>query len=148
MSPDLSTIAARLDLVSKFAVKYGLNPALVCAVCEQESAWCQWAIRYEPAFEERYVAGQGHDPTEQKARSISWGLMQVMGEVAREQGYNYHLAGLCDPENGLEAGCRKLRACMDARNGDTAAALEHWNGGADPDYAKHVLARMANYGAA
>ena len=48
--------------------------ALVCAVIEQESAWNTHAIRYEPGFRTRYVAPLGLPPTEEVARSISWGL--------------------------------------------------------------------------
>jgi hypothetical protein len=29
--------------------------------------------------------------------------------------------------------------------GDTASALRLWNGGADPDYASQVLARISHY---
>ena len=65
------------------ASAHGLDPALVCEVVEQESAWDADAIRYEPAFRTRYVAPLELPPTEEIARSISWGLMQVMGQVAR-----------------------------------------------------------------
>ena len=52
---DLSTVDARKALVAKYAVKYGLDLAIVCAVCEQESSWNTYAIRFEPAFEARYI---------------------------------------------------------------------------------------------
>ena len=52
---DLSTNDARLALAKKWATKYGLDPLIVCAVIEQESGWNPWAIRFEPAFEQRYI---------------------------------------------------------------------------------------------
>lgn len=135
------------------AQTHGLDPVLVQAVVEQESNWNQWAIRYEPAFLARYVTPLGLGPTESTARSISWGLMQIMGEVAREFGYAGNLAELCDPVTGLEFGCRKLKQCLTRANGEAhaddfdpvAAALEYWNGGGNPDYAAQVKARMPKY---
>jgi len=136
------------DLQAKaksYAVLHGLDGALVCAVVEQESNWAPWAIRYEPAFEKRYVEPLGLGPTETVARSISWGLMQLMGESAREMGFNGKLASLCDPDNGLDWGCRHLKTKLDAHSGDVTAGLLAWNGGANKEYADQVLARMVNY---
>jgi len=93
------------------AAHHELEPALVCAVIEQESAWNTYAIRYEPGFRTRYVAPLGLPPTEEIARSISWGLMQVMGQVAREHGFTgKFLSALCDPALGLDSGCAALAA--------------------------------------
>ena len=47
---DLSTNDARLALAKKWATKYGLDPLIVCAVIEQESAWNPFAVRFEPEF--------------------------------------------------------------------------------------------------
>ena len=120
--------------------------SLVCAVIEQESAWDPHAIRYEPAFRARYVAPLGLPPTEEVARSISWGLMQVMGQVAREHGFaGKFLSALCDPATGLDTGCAVLSAKLAAAGGEVTRALQLWNGGANPDYAAQVLARLAAY---
>src|SRR5271155_4197450 len=95
-----------LSLARDAAAKHSLDAALVCAIVEQESAWDAHAIRYEPAFRTRYVAPLGLPPTEEIARSISWGLMQVMGQVAREHGFeSKFLSALCEPEFGLDTGC-------------------------------------------
>ncbi|PYV72926.1 MAG: hypothetical protein DMG96_24730, partial [Acidobacteria bacterium] len=37
-----------LVLARKAACAQSLDPALVCAVVEQESGWNPWAMRYEP----------------------------------------------------------------------------------------------------
>jgi soluble lytic murein transglycosylase-like protein len=135
-----------LALARTRAQRYALEPALVCAVVEQESAWDTYAIRYEPAFRSRYVAPLGLPPTEEISRSISWGLMQVMGQVAREHGFSGRfLAALCEPATGLDVGCTVLAAKMAAGGADVPRALQLWNGGADPDYAAQVLARIARY---
>lgn len=137
-------------LARKAAAAQSLDPALVCAVVEQESAWNTWAIRYEPAFFTKYVASLYTNnkvtATEAYARGFSWGLMQVMGQVARETGFDApFLAALCDPEQGLAIGCKVLRKKLDAMAGDTTRALLAWNGGANPVYAAQVLTRRPNY---
>jgi soluble lytic murein transglycosylase-like protein len=142
------TFMTREELVAEAraaAVRHKLDAVLVCAVCEQESSWNPWAIRYEQAFRIRYVAPLGLQATEEIARSISWGLMQVMGEVARESGYSGPLPELCDPATGLELGCRVLAKKLAEAAGNPAKALQLWNGGGNPEYAAQVLARQNNY---
>ncbi|HXQ25921.1 MAG TPA: transglycosylase SLT domain-containing protein [Candidatus Acidoferrales bacterium] len=156
--------AELIALARATAARHALDPALVCAVVEQESSWETHAIRYEPAFRAHYVAPLGLPPTEEVARSISWGLMQVMGQVAREHGFSgKFLSALCEPPAGLDIGCAVLAAKMTIRSGsssrgsnategslspaaeDIARALALWNGGANPDYVSQVLARVASY---
>ena len=146
VSPEIIALARRIG------VSHGIEPQLVCAVIEQESAWNSWAVRYEPAFLSRYVAPlytTGKlSATEAYTRAMSWGLMQVMGQVAREHGFaEPSLAELCDPATGVEFGCRILAARLARSKGDVPAALLAWNGGSDTNYAAEVLARKKNYSA-
>jgi soluble lytic murein transglycosylase-like protein len=139
-----------LALAQRAAEAEGLDPALVCAVVEQESGWNPWAMRYEPAFFAKYVAplytNNKVGATEAYARGISWGLMQVMGQTAREKGASSpYLSTLCDPAVGLAIGCRILRQKLEAAGGNAACALQSWNGGGNPDYAGEVLARVSRY---
>jgi soluble lytic murein transglycosylase-like protein len=139
-----------IELARRIAAAHGIEPALVCAVIEQESAWNPWAVRYEPGFLSRYVAplytAGKLSATEAYTRSMSWGLMQVMGQVAREFGFaGDSLPKLCDPATGVEVGCRVLAKRMARSHGDVPAALLAWNGGADPNYPAEVLARKRNY---
>jgi soluble lytic murein transglycosylase-like protein len=142
-------VPANPDLVSLArlaAAKHSLDPAIVCAIVEQESSWDTHAIRYEPAFRTRYVSPLGLPATEEVARSISWGLMQVMGQVARENGFSgKSLAELCDPAAGLEIGCTIFVSKLSTAAGDVTHALKRWNGGANSDYAAQVLARVSKY---
>jgi soluble lytic murein transglycosylase-like protein len=137
-------------LARKAAAAQSLDPALVCAVVEQESAWNPWSMRYEPAFFAKYVASlytnNKVSASEAYARGFSWGLMQVMGQVARENGFDaLFLSALCDPEQCLAVGCKVLRKKFDAMAGDTTRALLAWNGSANPSYAPQVLARRPHY---
>lgn len=144
---DLSTNDARVALATKWARKYGLDPYIVCAVCEQESGWNPTAIRFEPAFEARYIKPALPDAptTRELTEAISFGLMQVMGEVAIEFGWaGKFLTELCDPDMGVDFGCRKLQKCF-ATHPDAEQALLAYNGGGNQFYGKQVLARVAHY---
>src|SRR5260370_1553675 len=117
-----------LDLARHIACEHALDPALVCAVIEQESAWNPWAVRYEPGFLSRYVAPLYTTgklgATEAYTRAMSWGLMQVMGQVAREFVFTSDsLPQLSDPATGVELGCRILAKRMARARGDIPAAL-------------------------
>lgn len=139
---------ALIELAKAAAVKHGLDPALVCAVCHHESGgWNTWAIRYEPAFYTRYIESmKGLTQTEKTARAFSYGLMQIMGQVARELGFDgKYLTELCDPAVGLEYGCKKLKRCVDAANGDVVAGLLKYNGGGNPDYPELVMRHLPEY---
>ena len=144
---DLSTNDARLALAKKWAAKYGLDPFLVCAVIEQESGWNPWAVRFEPAFLRNYV--KPVNPEAPSTREItlasSFGLMQIMGQVAVEHGWRGgFLTELCDPDTGVDFGCRKLQQCFALHDADEAALLAY-NGGGNTFYGKQVLARVSRY---
>jgi hypothetical protein len=76
-----------------------------------------------------------------------------MGQVAREHGFDHKfLSALCEPELGLDTGCAvfatklsSTRGTTDAAGGDVTRALQLWNGGANPNYAAQVLARLVKY---
>lgn len=154
MTRKMQTIVAPKALLEKAklaAVNHKLDPALVCAVVEQESQWNPEAIRFEPEFEKKYILPmhQQMQPTEEMTRAMSFGLMQVMGEVARE----LHFAGpfltrLCDPDVGLDYGCAHLVRKIASKDGDVSEGLKAYNGGWNPNYADEVLARMHRYQAA
>jgi soluble lytic murein transglycosylase-like protein len=144
---DLSTLDARRALGAKYATKHLLDPALVCAVAEQESGWNPWAIRFEPAFERRYIHPTLPEAptTLELTKAMSFGLMQIMGEVAIELGFaGRFLSELCDPDVGLDYGCKKLRQCFDKHSFDVEALLAY-NGGGDLTYPDLVLARLPHY---
>ena len=139
-----------ITLATKVALGAVLDPVLVCSVVEQESGWNPWAIRYEPAFMAKYVAplytNNKISATEAFARSFSWGLMQTMGQVARETGFNGPcLSQLCDPETGLTVGCQVLEKKLALAEGDVVKALLLWNGGSNASYPTQVLARRPHY---
>lgn len=134
-----------VDLVKAHAVSVGVDPALACAIVEQESGWNVWAIRYEPAFYTRYEGPQNLTPTEKTARSISWGLFQTMGESVRSIGYKGDLAQLCDPATSIQWGLQLFLKKLTIASGSVERALLFWNGGGNKSYPSEVLARVVKY---
>ena len=139
-----------LALAQRVAAAHELPAEIVCGMIEREATENQWAVRYEPGFMSKYVAAQYTSGkisvTEAYTRSMSWGLMQIMGQTAREFGFTgAFLSELCDPPIGIEYACRKLTDCLRRAKGDMAAALESYNGGSNPAYGNEVLALAAPY---
>lgn len=144
-----------IALARRIAGQHGLDPALVCAVCHHESAdWQTWATRYEQGFYRRYIEPMEHvqrfgsisEATERMLRATSFGLMQVMGEVARERGCTtVYLTELCDPAVGIEFGCRELARRLKNAGGDVRGGLLGYNGGGDAGYPDKVLAHYNDY---
>lgn len=139
-----------IALVTIEALRLKLDPVLICAICEQESGWDPWAMRYEPGFFSKYVAGLYSTgkitATEAYARAFSYGLMQVMGQVAREAGFDgKYLIELCDPQTAAGVGCWVFNEKLKKAGGDINKALLAWNGGANKAYPMEVIARMERY---
>ena len=132
----MSTSAAEVtleDQIRRTAVSYMLPSELVLAICRVESGLNRWAYRHEPAYPYLWdcaknapfptttaTAGRRSPPpgfsapagisvlSEWIGQQSSWGLMQVMGAVAREAGFRGHFPQLCFPTDGLACGCQLL----------------------------------------
>lgn len=136
-----------VELAKEAAREAQIDPILFCAIVEQESGWDTWAIRYEPDFFNRYIAAQTSlHPTEARARAFSYGLCQVMGQVAREHGFDGKwLTEMCDPKIGLPVGAEVFASKLKAAQEDVTKALLKWNGGSNILYPNQVLGRIAHY---
>lgn len=72
-------------------------------------------------------------------RASSFGLMQILGETAREHGYEEDsLAGLFDVSDNITLGS-KIFVHFLQKEGDLDRALLRYNGGGDPEYPAKVL---------
>lgn len=118
-------------LILDAAKQHGLPWHLVHAVCQVESSFNPWAYRYEGHY--RWLVGEPLSATEQVAQRMSWGLMQVMGAVAREYGMTGPLTTLLDPVTGLQYGCRHLARFFD-RHRNWPDAISAYNRGAPRKY--------------
>ncbi|WP_421793441.1 transglycosylase SLT domain-containing protein [Hydrocarboniphaga effusa] len=117
------------------ADRWSIPRELVLAICKTESSFDPFAMRFEPDY--RYLfdtrakkpyrvraedmstdrapadfqAPAGLAVTahsEWIAQQTSFGLMQTMGAVAREYGFEGYLTALCDPYFSCDIGCRLL----------------------------------------
>lgn len=117
-----------LAIIKNLAYQHDVPWELVAGVCKAESAMNPWAMRYEPSY--RWLVGNEStlNATERTGQMISWGLMQVMGAVAREHGYIGWLPKLCDPTIGLQYGILHLTK-FHKRYGAWPDAIASYNAG-------------------
>lgn len=98
-------------LITKYAEKYKLKPEIVYGICQKESNFNPLAIRYEPDFKYHvnfYPVGCSK-ATEDILQKFSFGIMQIMGCVLRELGYDKVLTDiLTDLECQLDYSCKHL----------------------------------------
>ena len=103
-----------INIINKIVTEKKLDVSLVLAIIDIESSFNPFKIRYEHKFRFRFrvlefAKGCGVSPTtESILQSCSWGLMQVMGCVARELGFSGILTELVDVEKNVNLGCAKL----------------------------------------
>lgn len=121
-------------IIEKVALQFGYDPDLIEAIVIKESSGNAFAARYEPAWKYFYSPSIFAKKlgitfvTEMNHQATSWGLMQVMGSVARELGYDSHLPGLVIPEVSLTYGIRQLVRVGRLFSGDDQIAA--YNAGA------------------
>ena len=123
------------SLIIEAAHRHGLRPALVGAVVLTESTEdvLTWSGRYEAHFpvtrpsqlRPKYCS----IATEKIWQKCSWGLMHVMGGTARDMGFKGWLSELCQPEIGLEYGCKYLAKQMARYHGNVELAVAAYNAG-------------------
>jgi soluble lytic murein transglycosylase-like protein len=135
-------------LIEAAARRHRLPVQLVLAMVRHESVGgVTHAVRYEPGFYDRYIKGKTPNfrpshcswDTERIGRATSWGLVQIMGETARCQGFRGWFPELCVPEVGLEWGCLYLRRLADRylSDGGWQVVCRAYNGG--PGNAHNVV---------
>lgn len=142
------------ELAEAIAAPHGFDVDLVLAMIAQESRGRPGAFNPEPRY--RWLVdcdnGEPHPVTDAQARlktppadfphpdcvdvdaeflgqQASWGLLQVMGAVARERGFHRADFGdLCDPWRGLHYGVLQL-VYLRKRFGSGDDLLATYNGG-------------------
>jgi hypothetical protein len=79
--------------IEKWAGVFSLDAAIVAGIVAAESGGNTWAARHEPNYRYLFYPGRMRPPgcseeTERNLQRTSLGVMQVMGAVLRERGYN------------------------------------------------------------
>lgn len=115
----ISVLGSDIDkIIADQAHLKGLDPLLVKAIVDVESGGNPFATRVEANWKYRFKAdhfakqNRTTVDTENVMQSMSWGLMQIMGTVARELGFTMPMPMLCVPEIGLDYGMAKLKMLM------------------------------------
>jgi soluble lytic murein transglycosylase-like protein len=143
--------SASISLISKAE---GVSTDLVMAIIMTESAGNTFAVRYEPGW--KYFVEPNNwalklritYDTERILQACSWGLMQIMGSVAREMLFDGELPKLCQEDVGLTFGVRKLKTLVKKypKTNDVIAAYNAGTPRIKPDgkYANQVYVDKVN----
>jgi uncharacterized protein YihD (DUF1040 family) len=120
-----------LDLLAcEFAAKHQLDVNLVRAISLHESAGgSRWRVRYEPHF--RHLVRPAEFAKKHvisALQKMSWGPMQIMGAVAREDGFTDHLTKLTDPKLAYHWSCIQLSQLV-KKYADETDVIAAWNWG-------------------
>lgn len=123
-----------LNMIKDCAERYGIRAVLIQAICEAESSYNPKAMKYEPGYNWTYKVNELArclkitPETEEALQRMSFGLMQVMGAVAREYGFSGHLTDLLDAQLGLSYGCKHLKRLTE-RHGEERKVIAAYNAG-------------------
>lgn len=104
------------EIILKYASIYELDPLMVLAIIKVESQGNPHVTRFEPNYKYFYrvdefakkLSPPATFDTERVHQQTSWGLMQIMGAVAREHGFTGHIPQLLDPDTNISYGCKHL----------------------------------------
>jgi soluble lytic murein transglycosylase-like protein len=137
------------SIITNAARRNHISADLIAGIAMQESSGKPWAMRAEEGFFNHYIKdkplngfqGELWDEYERAMRSCSFGLMQVMGNTAREFGFQGHLHELLEPVKSVNWGT-KIFAHHLHETQDTIKALLRYNGGGDPEYPDKVFERI------
>ena len=89
------------EIIKQKADEFGIDYNLVLSFCIVESSGNPRATRYEANFYKKYIVPLNLPSPEGTKRATSWGLMQIMGQVAREKGFKGKFEELFDPAVNL-----------------------------------------------
>lgn len=116
--------------IERAAKDWRVDPDLLEAVVMIESSGNPHAVRYEPAFFDRYIRGKAEWAKWQPRRvASSYGLAQLMFPTAREIGFRGEPEELFVPSVNLYYAGKLLSRLLHWAKGNEAMALAGYNGG-------------------
>lgn len=120
-------------VISQISKSYMVDPRWIKAIITQESQWKMFAVRYESGYPylfhtEDFASGLISLATEVNTQKTSWGLGQIMGALAREQGHKGLMAELLIPEINIKHMAIRL-AELKRRSPDPLHIFAGYNGG-------------------
>ena len=123
-----------LNLMLRESKVNGIDVRAIAAVAMTESSGNPFVTRYEEHYTwlvdpEKYAKTNGIQLEQERYfQKTSWGMMQIMGGVAREMGYYGPLTRLAEPSAGLSWGSKKLALCL-RKYGNLTDAVSAYNQG-------------------
>lgn len=139
-------LRAHLGIIERTATIHCIDPKLLMALVWQETRGDTWACRYEKNIFDRHLFYMTQVnskalnitlQTEMTFQATSWGLMQILGVVAREEGFDGHLNKLSLPEYGLPMAAKHFGRLLD-RYKNTDDAIAAYNAGNAKDRDPHA----------
>lgn len=120
-------------VIEKTSQLYSVDSKLIRAIIQQESEFNPWVVRYEVNYRylltpEKFAGSQNSLSTELNNQKMSWGLGQIMGGLAREQGFIEILPMLLIPEYNIEQVCIRVKALL-KQSQEPADIFATYNGG-------------------
>lgn len=147
-------------MLGAYEKEFGLPAGVLGAVIAQESSGNPYATRYEPGFFAKYIefrprvklggtwpSGVSED-TERHGRATSWGLMQIIGQTAREMGFEgIYFTELSEPALGVRFGAKLLKRKLEVYGPDLSQAISAYNAGTPTSsnietYVRPIMNRM------
>jgi soluble lytic murein transglycosylase-like protein len=138
---------------------YQIDPKWIHALITVESNWTVTALKYEPNYFYLYKPEQCASlckvtyATEIVTQKISWGLGQIMGALARQQGHVGNMPELLRPEVNIKHMCIYLDQLKKNSLTDEFVFAKY-NGGpgavnadgtvVNPDYVSKVMGILKN----
>jgi len=116
-------------LIEHTSERWNMKKELICAFCFTESSFDEKASRFEPDFLKRYIKKMNLPDDEARWRSTSYGLMQILGQVARENGYRGERDSLVDPVINLYYCCKYFTRLLNRYKGNRMDAIAAYNQG-------------------
>lgn len=143
-----------ITIIDKYTKQFNLNYSHVCGIVKTESNFDPFAYRYETNYSYLFKVStfaQKLNITENSEKILqksSYGLMQIMGAVARERGFEGQLLQLVDPDINIYYGCKHLKWYSDNYKYKDTDLISAYNQGkvryrnseyANQDYVNKVL---------
>jgi soluble lytic murein transglycosylase-like protein len=119
------------DLILQTSNTYNLDYELLKAQIQVESNFDHLAFRHEPSFFEHYLKNNDKALSKQYGPigACSFGLMQILLEVAMELGFRDRPEKLFIPQIGLAFGALKMQSLLKWAHNDYDKALSAYNSG-------------------
>jgi len=117
------------DVIELMSERWNIPKELICGIIYTESTFDSDAKRYEPKFYDRYIKKMKLEKEEAEWRATSWGLMQILGQTARENGYRGYREDLADPVVNLYYCCKFFVRLLRRYNGNKEHAISAYNQG-------------------